>query len=88
MAYLRSLYHLLLIDFDSQARPIRYSYEAIGEPEDLRILEVIKEISTFVVMDAKTLLLDERVRRACIKLHTGCQCDRAKRAMRRNGHII
>jgi hypothetical protein len=61
MALGRPLLHVLLVDLDAQPWAARDLHEAVGVVEDLGIADVVEQVVALVVLDAKTLLLDEGV---------------------------
>src|SRR5258708_3865525 len=65
-----------------------YGYMAIVKGKNGGVLEIREQISSLVVVDVQTLLLNQGIRRACVKLKTGRQSNRAKWTVQGNRSII
>ncbi len=72
---------VLFIYINAQARTLRDDDHAFLVGEDRPIIDAIKEIVGFVVMNSEGLLLDKGVVRTSINLQVRCQCDWAQWAV-------
>src|SRR5690606_10478402 len=76
MPRLRPFDHVRLVDLDAQARPVGDLHEPILIVKNRWILDIVKQVVAFVVVNPEALLLDEGVVADAVQLQAGCQGNR------------
>ena len=80
--------HQFLVYVYAKSRQLRQIYIAVGKLEIIFVIYIIQHALAYIVMNAHTLLLNDRIVAGGVYVQAACQCNGAKGAVGSQGNVI